>query len=503
MSNKILIKRTGTPGKVPGTADVAAGELALNVVDAKVYVGTGTAVKRFLLDDDALLFQPQSTTLNSLNSVGSGILAKIGSGIAAVTMTGSASVSVTNGDAQSGAPAFDLTDTGVAAGSYGSASAVPIVSVDQKGRVSTVSSANITPTAIGAVSLTQLGVANGAASLDATGKIPQSQLPSVAIVNTFVVASEAAMLALTAQTGDIAVRTDLSESFILTTNDPTQVVNWQQLLSPTAGVTSVNGMTGAVTVTDITGNSGTATKLQTSRNITLTGDVSGSTSFDGSANAGLTTALAATGVAAGTYNNSATALTPFTVDTKGRVTSVGVPVTVTPAWSSITNTPTTLAGYGITDAPSTTAGSGTVLQSAHGDIVSMSGTTQIPLGTAAPLITQGTQIWSVGITPKNATSHIGISFTITADASANNRTLIVAVFRGSTCIATILNEIDTSSHPKNMTLLYLDLPNTTSPIVYSARIGVDSTATWYCNSTVVGNTMGGTLNSNVRVDEIA
>ena len=39
----------------------------------------------------------------------------------------------------------------------------------------------------------------------------------------------------------------------------------------------------------------------------------------------------------------------MTTDAKGRVTNV-TPTTVTPAWGSITGTPTTLAGYGITDA---------------------------------------------------------------------------------------------------------------------------------------------------------
>lgn len=60
------------------------------------------------------------------------------------------------------------------------------------------------------------------------------------------------------------------------------------------------------------------------------------------------------GVTAGTYNNSATAITPLTVDAKGRITATGAAVTVTPAFSSVTGKPTTLSGYGITDAPTTT-----------------------------------------------------------------------------------------------------------------------------------------------------
>jgi uncharacterized protein (TIGR02145 family) len=64
----------------------------------------------------------------------------------------------------------------------------------------------------------------------------------------------------------------------------------------------------------------------------------------------VTVNLANSGVSAGTYNNSATSVTPITVDTTGRITGTGSPVTITPAWSSITSTPTTISGYGITDA---------------------------------------------------------------------------------------------------------------------------------------------------------
>lgn len=94
----------------------------------------------------------------------------------------------------------------------------------------------------------QRGAPNGVASLDAGGKVPQSELPAIAITDTFVVASQAAMLALSAETGDIAVRTDLNKTFILAGSDPTILANWQELLTPTDTVLSVNGQTGAVTL---------------------------------------------------------------------------------------------------------------------------------------------------------------------------------------------------------------------------------------------------------------
>ena len=56
------------------------------------------------------------------------------------------------------------------------------------------------------------------------------------------------MLALTAQTGDIAVRTDLNKSFILTASPASTLGNWQELLTPTDAVLSVDGSTGAVSL---------------------------------------------------------------------------------------------------------------------------------------------------------------------------------------------------------------------------------------------------------------
>ena len=92
----------------------------------------------------------------------------------------------------------------------------------------------------------QKGAVNGIASLDGSGKIPTGQLPSIALVDTFVVSSQSAMLALSADVGDIAVRTDLNKSFILKTAGASTLANWQELLTPTDSVLSVDGNTGAV-----------------------------------------------------------------------------------------------------------------------------------------------------------------------------------------------------------------------------------------------------------------
>jgi hypothetical protein len=88
---------------------------------------------------------------------------------------------------------------------------------------------------------------SGYAGLDSSGKINPLQLPAIAITETFVVNSQAAMLATASQTGDVAVRTDVNKTFILTADAPATLANWQELLSPLSEVTSVFGRTGAVT----------------------------------------------------------------------------------------------------------------------------------------------------------------------------------------------------------------------------------------------------------------
>ena len=59
-----------------------------------------------------------------------------------------------------------------------------------------------------------------------TGTIPESALPAQAISDTFTVASEAAMLALTAQRGDYAIRTDEGSTYILTAEPASTLANW-------------------------------------------------------------------------------------------------------------------------------------------------------------------------------------------------------------------------------------------------------------------------------------
>jgi hypothetical protein len=104
---------------------------------------------------------------------------------------------------------------------------------------------------LGTAAVLNTGTSSGQIPVLITGgKLPSSVLPALAITDTFVVASQAAMLALsTAETGDVAVRTDLNKSFILAGTNPATLAHWQELLTPTDTVLSVNGQTGVVVLT--------------------------------------------------------------------------------------------------------------------------------------------------------------------------------------------------------------------------------------------------------------
>ena len=99
------------------------------------------------------------------------------------------------------------------------------------------------------IPLSEKGATNGVATL-INGKVNPAELPALTTSDVFVFASQAEMTAAsypgattTATIGDVAVRTDLSKSFILKATPQTDINNWQELLAPTAPIQSVNGYT--------------------------------------------------------------------------------------------------------------------------------------------------------------------------------------------------------------------------------------------------------------------
>ena len=93
----------------------------------------------------------------------------------------------------------------------------------------------------------QRGIPNGYATLDVDGKLDLGQLPALAITDTFVVGSEAEMLALAVQVGDVAIRTDENKSYILAIEGGADIGHWRELLA-SGYVIAIDGMTGYITL---------------------------------------------------------------------------------------------------------------------------------------------------------------------------------------------------------------------------------------------------------------
>jgi|GEM_PF-5413128 len=96
------------------------------------------------------------------------------------------------------------------------------------------------------------------AILDENGKIPVSVIPAIALTEPFVVDSQAEMLALDAQVGDIAKRTDLGYSFCLASEPSSALSNWVQLtddvlaqLGQSTGAASVGALNDAGSPTTV------------------------------------------------------------------------------------------------------------------------------------------------------------------------------------------------------------------------------------------------------------
>ena len=231
MSGKIKLKR-GNSANFEALV-LEQGEPAFTLDTGKLYIGNGTT---------KILINPDSTDIASKLATAR-LISIAGDGTGSTTFDGSANASIT----------LVLANTGVSAGTYTK------VTVDAKGRITNAT--NITASDIPNLTLAKITDAGTVASknigtsagqvpiLNSSGKLEDSVIPKVAVTDTFVVNTQASMLALTAEVGDVAVRTDLSKSFILKTTGADTLANWQELLTPTDTVTSVAGRTGVVTLT--------------------------------------------------------------------------------------------------------------------------------------------------------------------------------------------------------------------------------------------------------------
>jgi phage-related tail fiber protein len=135
---------------------------------------------------------------------------------------------------------------------------------------------------------------------------------------------------------------------------------WDKIDGSQTEVSSVNGMTGAVTVSTITGNAGTASKWAAPMTFALSGDATTSGSFDGSATTTLPLTLAASGVSAGTWSK-------VTVNTKGLVTT-GANIATGDVTTALGFTPVNKAGDTMSGALTASGFSGPLTGNVTGNV---------------------------------------------------------------------------------------------------------------------------------------
>ena len=187
------------------------------------------------------------------------------------------------------------------------------------------------------VKRSEMGVANGVATLDADGKVPAAQLPSY-VDDVLEFANKAAFPA-TGETDKIYVAKDtnltyrwsgstyveISVSLALGETSSTAYAGDKgkalagRMTTAEGNITTNAGDIATLNteVTNIKNGTtpvGKANQLTTGRKISLTGDATGNTTFDGTADKSIAVTLANSGVTAGTYSAVA-------VDAKGRVTA--------------------------------------------------------------------------------------------------------------------------------------------------------------------------------------
>ena len=177
-------------------------------------------------------------------------------------------------------------------------------------------------TGLGTASTKDAGVANGVATLDSSGTVPLSQIPALGDLNyqgTWNATTNSPTLTSSVGTKGFYYVVSVAGTTNLNGITDWQIGDWAvfngsvwQKIDNTDAVTSVNGYTGTVvlTQTDISGTVPTSRTITAGTGLTGGGDLS----------ANRTLAIATTGVSATTYG-SASSVPVIAVNTQGQITS--------------------------------------------------------------------------------------------------------------------------------------------------------------------------------------
>jgi len=348
MAQTILIKRstsTSTPSAL------ANGELAYSAQSNKLYIGRpggGTG------DIDAIggkFFTDIISGATASNTASKLVLRDSSGNFSAGTITGTFSGNLTgNVTGNVSGTALSVTQAAqTAITSVGTLTALQVDNLNLNGNVlsSTTGAVNITPAAGSAVVLDgtiniDAGVLTGATSISSTafvGTLSTVSQPNITSVGTLTALQVDNINlngnVLSSTSGNLSI-TPVSGSTIVL--DGTVIVD--------AGiVTGATSITSTTFVGALTGNSSTATTLQTARNFSASGDLTApNVSFNGGGAVDLVTTLATVNSNVGQFGTT-TAIPVVTVNAKGLVTAVSTAAIVT-SWNLDADTGTTNAVAG-------------------------------------------------------------------------------------------------------------------------------------------------------------
>ena len=252
LSNVTILLRNDTAANWTSENPVLSkGEMGIEIDTSKFKIGDGVKTWSQLAYAGTVVAASSTNGKIKIDGVDTTVytLPTGGSAIGGVKTTSSGAGTVKINSAGT----MQLNTSGATAGTYTK------LTVNNMGVVT--AGANVSASDIPTLTLAKISDAGTAASkntgtssgnvpiLDSNGKLDTAVLPALAISETYTAATQAAMLALTAQQGDICIRTDQSKTYILSASPASTLANWKELASPADAVSSVNNKTGAVTLT--------------------------------------------------------------------------------------------------------------------------------------------------------------------------------------------------------------------------------------------------------------
>ena len=295
------------PGRVPTTSQLELGEIAINTADGKIYFKKYDPVSNTesIIDASANL-DPNAILdlLATVDGANSGLDADLLDG-----QQGSYYLDWAN---------FTNTATGVTPGTYGSASLVPVLVVDEDGRITSANTVSVA-----GVSNTYWTIANNTFTIE-TADGGQFDTTIQEFSDLTVSGNADITDTLTANTVVVYDHIIAGRLSVIGNIDTPSSTDSGDLIANNAIIQNltVNNdiiVNGLVDGRDIAADGAKLDLLEDGLDLTLTGKVTGFAS----SNTGvmtLVTELANTGVTAGTYG-SATAIPVFTVDEDGRLTA--------------------------------------------------------------------------------------------------------------------------------------------------------------------------------------